>query len=101
VCAKLRTKRDAMLEALECSFDGSPSWNRPSGGYFLWLDLGGDGDASELAERAEKQGVAIVRGVDFFPRGSGLGESSARLAYSYEPVERIVEGIARLGALLR
>lgn len=101
VCAELRARRDAMLDALERGFPETSSWNRPEGGYFLWLDLGSDIDASELAERAGGEGVGIVRGADFVPRGSDLGGSSARLAYSYEPVERIAEGIARLGALLR
>ena len=90
-----------MLDALERGFPETSSWNRPEGGYFLWLDLGSDIDASELAERAGGKGVGIVRGADFVPRGSDLGGSSARLAFSYEPVERIAEGIARLGALLR
>jgi len=100
VRTELRSRRDAMLEALERGFPESSSWSRPEGGYFLWLDLGDDVDASELAARAEADGVAIVPGADFFPRGSGLGGSSARLAFSYEPPERIAEGVARLATLL-
>ncbi len=95
----LRARRDAMLSALERSFPAGASWSRPEGGYFLWLDLDG-ADTSELAERAAAGGLGIVRGADFFPSGSGLGRSSARLAYSYEPPERIAEGIERLAALL-
>ena len=44
--------------------------------------------------------MLLVRGVDFFPLGSGLGTSSARLAFSFEPPERITAGIERLAALL-
>jgi DNA-binding transcriptional MocR family regulator len=100
VRSELRARRDAMLEALERSFPESASWNRPEGGYFLWLELGDASDASELAARAAAEGVAIVRGEDFFPRGSDLGGSSARLAFSYEPPERIAQGISALAALL-
>ena len=100
VCAELRTRRNAMLDALERGFPESASWNRPQGGYFLWLELASDVDASELAARAEADGVAIVRGADFFPRGSDLGGSSARLAFSYESPGRITDGIERLAALL-
>jgi 2-aminoadipate transaminase len=96
--AGLRERRDAMLSALAARFPEGASWNRPEGGYFVWLEL--ELDTSELATRAQEAGVAIVRGVDFFPAGSGLGSHSARLAYSFEPPERISEGIARLAASL-
>jgi DNA-binding transcriptional MocR family regulator len=100
VCEGLRARRDAMLEALEAAFPEGSSWSRPEGGYFLWLELGDDGDVADLAQRADDEGVAFVPGTDFFPRESGLGASSARLAFSYEPPERITDGIERLGSLL-
>jgi 2-aminoadipate transaminase len=97
---QLRTRRDAMLAALAATFPEGASWSSPDGGYFLWLDLGEDRSAAELAARATEEGVGIVRGEDFFPTGSGLGSSSARLAFSYETPERISEGVARLASLL-
>jgi len=100
VCDELRARRDAMLTALEGSFRGEASWSRPDGGYFVWLELGEGRSASELAARAGEEGIAFVRGEDFFPLGSGRGSSSARLAFSYEPPERIAEGIERLARLL-
>jgi 2-aminoadipate transaminase len=100
VRAALRARRDAMVAALESSFPDDASWSRPEGGYFLWLDLGGERSASELAARAAESGVGVVRGEDFFPPESGQGLSSARLAFSYEVPERIEEGIARLASLL-
>jgi DNA-binding transcriptional MocR family regulator len=48
--------------------------------------------------RATKAGVTFVRGSDFFPREGG--ESSARLAFSYEAPERIVEGVRILAGQL-
>jgi DNA-binding transcriptional MocR family regulator len=98
---ELRARRDAMLEALERHFPDGASWSHPEGGYFVWLELGGDADTSDLATRAAAEGIGIVRGIDFFPSGAGLGASSARLAFSYETPERIREGIERLAALLR
>jgi 2-aminoadipate transaminase len=91
----LRARRDAMRDALHERFAGGPSWSSPEGGYFLWLDLEGH-DASALADGAARAGVTVVKGADFFPRGSGLGGSSLRLAYSYEPPERITAGVAIL-----
>ena len=98
VRGRLRERRDAMLGALERTFPERTSWSRPSGGYFVWLEL--DRDASDLARRAEAEGVAFVRGADFFPPGAGAGASAARLAFSFEPPERIVDGVERLAALL-
>jgi 2-aminoadipate transaminase len=100
VRGELRARRDAMLEALSASFPADARWSRPEGGYFVWLDLPGGSDTTALAARAADAGVGIVRGEDFFPRGSSLGRTSARLAYSYERPERIREGIERLAGLL-
>ena len=98
VQGELRARRDAMLESLARHFSRDASWSTPDGGYFVWLDLDGT-DSSELASRAEEAGVAFVAGAAFFPRGSGLGGSAARLAFSYEPPERIAEGIELLASL--
>ena len=81
-----------MLEALAATAPAASSWSRPEGGYFVWLELDGV-DTSELARRAEGEGVTFVAGRSFFPAGSADGAASARLAFSYETPERIAEGI--------
>jgi 2-aminoadipate transaminase len=95
---ELRSRRDAMLQALQLHLGGHATWSTPEGGYFVWLDLDGT-DTGDLAVRAEGAGVAIVPGAGFFPAGSNLGRSSARLAFSYETPERIAEGIELLASL--
>ena len=95
----LREQRDAMLTALDEGLAGRATWNRPDGGYFLWVDFEGGVDAGDLLARATGAGVTFVRGSDFFPGASG-GTSSARLAFSYEPPERIAEGVRILAGLL-
>jgi DNA-binding transcriptional MocR family regulator len=94
----LQARRDAMLDALARHLDDGAAWSTPEGGYFVWLDLDGT-DTGELATRAEAAGVAFVPGAAFFPGASGLGASSARLAFSYETPERIAEGIRLLASL--
>ena len=42
--------------------------------------------------------MTFVRGTDFFTDGGGA--SAARLAFSYEPPERIAEGVRLLASLL-
>jgi 2-aminoadipate transaminase len=94
----LGAQRDAMLQALEQELLGRATWSHPEGGYFLWLDLGETVDASALLERATEAGVTFVRGADFFPDTGG--RHAARLAFSYEPPERIAEGVRTLAGLL-
>lgn len=93
----LKTRRDAMLGALEANLAGEATWSRPEGGYFLWADL--TADAADLLGRAEAAGVTFVKGSDFYPDGSG--GRSARLAFSYASPSEIEEGISTLSALLR
>ena len=95
----LRAQRDAMLQALDAELAGRATWSHPEGGYFLWADFGDGVDAGELLERATAAGVTFVRGADFFPGGDG-GRNAARLAFSYEPPERIAEGVRVLASLL-
>ena len=95
VSGLLRARRDAMLEALERELDGRARWNRPEGGYFLWLELPDEVDASELLCRATEAGVTFVPGADF-----GGPPSSVRLAFSYVSPEEIDEGVRRLGGLV-
>ncbi len=94
----LRAQRDAMLGALERELGGRATWSHPEGGYFLWLDLGGGVDTGALLTRATDAGVTFVRGADFFA-GDG-GGSAARLAFSYEPPDRVDEGVRLLAGLL-
>jgi DNA-binding transcriptional MocR family regulator len=94
----LGRQRDAMLGALDSELGGRATWSRPEGGYFLWLELAGGLDTGELLTRATEAGVTFVRGADFFPDGEG--GNAARLAFSYEPPERIVEGVRLLAGLV-
>jgi DNA-binding transcriptional MocR family regulator len=94
----LRTRRDAMLAALERELAGDATWSEPEGGYFLWVDL--PADSAELLTRAEEAGVTFVKGSDFFP-GGGAGGRSARLAFSYASPSEIDEGVSTLASLVR
>ena len=95
VCGLLKARRDAMLGALERELAGRVRWSRPEGGYFLWLDLPDELDASELLTRASEAGVTFVPGADF-----GGPPSSARLAFSFVSPAEIDEGVRRLAALV-
>jgi len=91
----LGSRRDAMLGALDRELEGTARWNRPEGGYFLWLELPESVDAGALLGRASQAGVTFVPGADF-----GGPPSSARLAFSFVSPEEIDEGVRRLAKLV-
>src|SRR5436853_373095 len=89
----------AMLDALAEVEPAGGRWTRPSGGFFILLELAGEIDATEILPQAIDAGVAYVAGQPFFIDGSGA--NTLRLAYSKETPEKISEGIARLGRVLQ
>ena len=91
----LRARRDAMLESLDRELAGRARWNRPEGGYFLWLELAEGLDAAELLARGSEGGVTFVPGADF-----GGPPASARLAFSFVSPAEIDEGVRRLARLV-
>jgi len=93
-----RSRRDAMLEALEEHFPADAAWTHPNGGFFVWVTLPGYVDAQAMLAAAVERRVAYVPGTGFYP--DGRGKDAMRLAFCYPTEDRIREGIARLGALL-
>ncbi len=91
----LRSRRDAMLSALDRTFPGEARWSRPDGGYFLWLELPDGVGADALLSAAEREGVTFVKGTDF-----GGEQHTARLAFSFASPDEIETGVERLASLL-
>ena len=96
VSQALRERRDALVAALREQLPEA-QFVVPRGGYFLWLTLAGDVDASRLLEAATEEGVAFVAGPDFMLEG---GRSSLRLSFASVPTDRIGEGVGRIARAL-
>jgi len=92
-----RSRRDAMLAALEEHFGARASWTRPDGGLFIWATLADGVDTTDLLARAN--GVAFVPGRSAYMDGRS-GAASMRLNFAGVPERNIREGIRRIGALL-
>jgi 2-aminoadipate transaminase len=96
-----KERRDLMLRTMEREFPEGVKWTRPQGGLFLWVRLPDEANAKallEIAVREEK--VAFVPGEPFFPPPGG-GTNTFRLNFSNASEEMIVEGVGRLGKILR
>jgi DNA-binding transcriptional MocR family regulator len=93
VKAALEERAATLCEALACELPDA-RFVKPSGGYFLWVDLPDGTDIDALFDAAAAREVQFVKGSDFMIDG---GRSSMRLAYSGVIPDEIEEGVRRLG----
>lgn len=90
---------DRLVSALARTMPAEVTWERPQGGFFVWMACPPGTDAVDLARRARDHALAFVPGVPFFP--DGRGKERIRLSFSRVDEERLEEGCERLGDLLR
>ena len=94
-----REQRDLMVATMEETFPESVSFTRPEGGMFLWVTLPEGMSSLDLFNRAIAEKVAFVPGQAFYADGGG--SNTMRLNFSNSDNDRIVEGITRLGKVLK
>jgi DNA-binding transcriptional MocR family regulator len=94
-----RTRRDVMLGALEEYMPESVTWSQPDGGFFVWITLPEELNATNLAKLAADNGVIYFPGHWFFPNEDRF--NTIRLSFSTVPEARIVEGVRRLADTIR
>lgn len=92
-------RRDAILAALAKHMPAGVRWTKPQGGLFIWAILPEHLDAADILREAVEERVAFVPGSPFFDDGSG--KNTMRLNFSNATPEKIEEGIARLGKVIR
>ena len=95
-------RAQAMGAALKRELGDAIAFTQPNGGLFFWARLTGAhgkiADASVLAKKAIEQLVAFVPGAPFFAENPD--PATLRLSFATANVEKIEEGIARLGKAL-
>jgi 2-aminoadipate transaminase len=94
-----RSKRDFMLEQMERYFPHEVTWNRPQGGFFIFVQIPGDMDAADLFRQAVAKNVAFVTGQSFFVDGSG--HNTLRLSYAQAGHQDIEFAIRKIGNLIK
>jgi 2-aminoadipate transaminase len=91
-----------MAASLQRELGDAIAFNAPQGGMFFWAHLtGANGkgvSAPEFAKRAIDKMVAFVPGAPFFAHDPDL--STLRLSFATVGLDKIEEGIARLGQAL-
>lgn len=94
-----RKRRDLMLQTMKEELPEGLEFTHPEGGLFTWVELPKHLNSKEIMQKCLESNVAYVPGGSFFPNGGK--ENCFRLNYSNMPEERIVEGIKRLGTVLK
>lgn len=74
---------------------GYCTYNRPQGGFFLWLALREGLSSRDVQLAANEKGVVVGQGPQYF--ADQKATNHLRLAFSYVPMEDIEEGVHRLG----
>lgn len=94
-----RSRRNVMLETIKKEFPAEVTCTYPEGGLFTWCTMPEHLNARDLMEVAILRNVAFVPGGSFFPNGGR--ENTFRMNYSNMPEEKIIEGVKRIGEVLR
>ena len=95
-------RAQAMGDALRKQLGDAIEFVQPQGGLFFWARLTGAGgkvqDGNAFAKRAIGQGVAFVPGTPFFC--AQPDHATLRLSFATADVQKIREGVARMGQAL-
>jgi DNA-binding transcriptional MocR family regulator len=95
-----RSRRDALLTALDAHMRPDTTWTRPAGGYFTWVDLPPDTDVGALTDAGRAHRVGFVRSQAFYV-DPATAPPAIRLAFSmYSPTD-LTDAVSRLGAAIR
>jgi 2-aminoadipate transaminase len=96
----LRTKLDALMEALNEQFGTTAEFDDPKGGIFLWVKLPDQVDTRKLYQSALAAGVAINPGPEW-STNQAYSRTRMRLCFASPSREEIRQGIAVLADVCR
>ncbi|MDO4274263.1 MAG: PLP-dependent aminotransferase family protein [Eubacteriales bacterium] len=94
-----RKRRDVALDAVSRYFPSDIKYTKPEGGLFLWIELGESVNTVDLLEKCLEYDVAFVPGNSFYPNQNKC--NTLRINFSNMQEDKITEGIARIGRILR
>jgi 2-aminoadipate transaminase len=94
-----KTKRDIMIDSLNKYFPKEARWTIPEGGMFIWITLPKKINTNLMLQKAIAKKVAYVAGDAFYHDGGNY--NSMRLNFSYSDDKLIIEGIRRLGEVIK
>jgi len=94
-----RGRLETMDSALQSNLGDIARWRKPLGGYFFWLMLGDDLDTGVLRKKAGEFATGFQPGAVF--SRSDQFHNCLRLSFAHYNQREIVQGIQRLGDLIK
>ncbi|MFI6527663.1 PLP-dependent aminotransferase family protein [Streptomyces uncialis] len=88
VRVEYRERRDALLGSLAAAGGTGARWERPDGGFFVWLRLTGGVLADAVEELSARYGAHVLHGAPFRAR-PGDGGQAVRVSYSMHPARTL------------
>jgi DNA-binding transcriptional MocR family regulator len=95
----LRSRCDALLEALAREMPAGARWTTPQGGYQVWVELPEGIDTSDLLADAVGAGVLFAPGAQF--NHDGRPSSGLRLSFAMADEAALRRGVTALGRVIR
>lgn len=86
---KLRNRRDIMIKNLEDNFSDIAIWNKPTGGFYIWVKFNKDINTEKLFYKAVSKKVLINPGSIY----GASNKNYVRLSYAYENIDKMIEGL--------
>ncbi|MFM8369021.1 MAG: PLP-dependent aminotransferase family protein, partial [Chloroflexota bacterium] len=93
-----RSRRDAILNAMQTYFPPELRWTKPTGGFFVWIWLPENISAINLFYRSLKKGISIAPANIFYP--GPCPQNAFRLAFSHYPEDVLTRAVMEIGRLL-
>ncbi|MDH3211390.1 MAG: PLP-dependent aminotransferase family protein [Myxococcales bacterium] len=95
----LRSRCEALLEALAREMPRGARWTTPQGGYQVWVELPEGIDTSDLLADAVGAGVLFAPGAQF--HHDGRPSRGLRLSFAMANEDALRRGVAALGRVVR
>ncbi len=92
-------RANTMLNALKENMPAGISWTQPRGGFYIWVTLPENMDATEILKIAIANGAVFVIGSTFDPLG--VKNNCLRLSFSHTPEVKIEAGIKIVAEALK
>jgi 2-aminoadipate transaminase len=94
-----KRRADSMFAALDENLPSYVKWERPRGGFYIWMQLPVGTDATEILKKAIEKGAVFVTGKTFDPEGKR--NNYMRISYCNTSPEMIRKGIPMIAEAIR
>lgn len=93
-----RARRDALLTELRARLPAEITWQRPTRGLSLWLELPDHVDPERVLEEGKRRKVLVAPGHHY--AADDATHPGVRLNFCWEPEDRLREGAVRIAAAI-